>query len=167
MAKLYIFVGVYDGIADEISLHLTEEAAEAAYTKYTGVPYVNPLTDQSNADPNTVTEPEISEHVNASTIEDVDLGCELAWYRDPDYSALSCSRCGNTKEFIEFAYRDTKQPFNMGEKPGLEKPQPDWDLYEFTDGEEVFPTEIWCNATVNGDKCGNVVWRATSKLATP
>ena len=69
MVKLYIFVGVYDGIADEISLHLTEEAAEAAYTKYTGVPYVNPLTDQSNADPNTVTEPEISEHVNASTIE--------------------------------------------------------------------------------------------------
>jgi len=164
MAKLYIFVGVYDGIADEISLHLTEEAAEAAYTKYTDAPYVNPLTEQSNTDPTIVTDPEISEHVNASTIEDVEIGCELMWYGEPDYSSLSCSACGNTKEFIEFAYRDTKQPFTLEQKPGLKKRQPDWDLYELTDGQETFPTEIWCNATVNGDTCGKVVWKATPKL---
>ncbi len=108
MAKLYIFVGVYDGIADEISLHLTEEAAEAAYTKYTGVPYVNPLTDQSNADPNTVTEPEISEHVNASTIEDVDIGCELARGTATPTTQLSAVQSAGTRKSSSNSHTGTR-----------------------------------------------------------
>lgn len=65
---------------------------------------------------------------------------------------MKCQTCGNTKEFLEFAYRDTKQPFT------IQNGEPDWDTYDTTGG-ETWPSEIWCKVCYDAGRT-TVVWKA-------
>jgi len=66
---------------------------------------------------------------------------------DPTYEKLTCTKCGNSTDFVEFARTQTKQPFTV--KNG----EVDWLLTEILD-EVNEPEEIQCQS------CGEVVWRA-------
>ena len=74
---------------------------------------------------------------------------QLNRLKAPDYEKLKCPKCGNTTNFIEFALRDTKQPFIVGKDGTI-----NWDSSDTLD--DSWPTEIWCGV------CEDtwVVWKA-------
>ncbi len=72
-------------------------------------------------------------------------------YGDPNYLNLRCPKCGNATEFVEFALRETKQPFKLGSG------EPDWAEFEWID-EAPYPEEIVCGKCYGKELV--TVWKA-------
>ncbi len=92
MTKLYIFVGIWDGVVDQVSLHMTEKETEQAYANFTGVPYVNPITDEVGPPPSNASTTDELSHTDHSTIEDIDIPDEQL-LRAMYPSGVQCPKC--------------------------------------------------------------------------
>lgn len=76
-------------------------------------------------------------------------------YAKPDYKNLECKKCNNKTNFVEFALRETRQPFTVLDRGGPKDPLDQWGDYELSDGETCIAHEIQCGL------CEEVVWSAT------
>jgi len=74
----------------------------------------------------------------------------------PDYKKLKCPKCGNTTSFVEFAMRETKQPFTVDP----EKDEPDWEVFDFID-DSPYPEEVVCGKCFEEELV--TVWKAVSE----
>jgi hypothetical protein len=79
---------------------------------------------------------------------------EILHHGQPDYATLKCPKCGNTEDFVEYAFRPTYQRFHKG---GIDT-EPDWQAFDY--GDDVFPETIVCEAVneATGDPCTQAVW---------
>jgi hypothetical protein len=82
---------------------------------------------------------------------------EVLHHGRPDYATLECPRCGNTEDFIEYAYRATTQRFHKAPKSEIDT-EPDWLAFDY--GDDVFPETIACEAVDDetGEPCTQAVW---------
>ncbi len=73
-------------------------------------------------------------------------------YGKPEYAKLTCPRCGNTTEFVEFSLWEGRQAFTVRDG------EPDYtDAWEGLDADQ-YTRGIWCARCESEDGEEIVVW---------
>ena len=70
----------------------------------------------------------------------------------PDYSKLTCPKCGEKTDFKEIALTETSQRFTLDAKG-----EPDWQTTEILDSPTFSVLEIRCG------KCDEIVWEGNKE----